>query len=56
MSKWGWGVRVSDPQCPVHEYGPGDYASWFDWAEKKAETHRQRKCKVCKLWVIWETR
>lgn len=40
--------------CPSpHAYGPGDYASWHEWAQQMGETHDQRQCPDCGLWAIW---
>lgn len=34
---------------------PSGYLAWHEWAEKKSETHVQRQCPKCRLWVIWMT-
>lgn len=36
-----------------HTPCPEGYLAWHDWAEKMAETHRQKRCPVCRLWSIW---
>lgn len=37
-----------------HPEEPKGYVQWHGWAEKKAKTHRQQKCKTCGLWKIWK--
>ncbi len=43
------------PKCN-HEKQPEGYIAWHEWAEKKAKTHRQIKCKHCGKFVIWVLR
>lgn len=33
---------------------PRGYLEWFHWAKKKSLGHRQKQCKSCRLWHIWE--
>jgi hypothetical protein len=45
--------------CPArskHSKEPNGYLQWHDWAAKKIKTHRQIRCKVCKLFCIWVPR
>jgi hypothetical protein len=42
--------------CPVresHTLSPQGYVAWHNWAEQKAKTHRQVKCKGCDRYAIW---
>lgn len=47
--------KASD--CPraaeKHTPRPESYLAWFDWAQQKARTHRQRKCPTCGFWAVW---
>ncbi len=36
--------------CPV---GPYDQLRWYSWAEAMSKTHRQVRCPMCGLFVIW---
>jgi len=36
-----------------HTPCPEGYLAWHEWAEKKAKTHRQVKCKGCGLYALW---
>jgi len=41
---------VCPPECNP---GPSGYIAWHEWAENASKTHRQKKCKVCKLYTVW---
>lgn len=47
-------------ECPnrsQHVKGaPEGYINWHAWAERKAKTHTQHRCKGCGLWAIWRRR
>ena len=52
--------RILDPElCPNRDNHTNDptmphgYVQRFEWARKKAKTHRQTKCTGCNLYVIW---
>ena len=50
---------MSEPEtqtadCEPHTSCPDGYVARFEWAEKMSKTHRQRQCKGCGLWAIWE--
>lgn len=48
---------VPNPDCPEadkHTPCPEGYIAWHRWAEEMSKTHRQRKCKGCGLYSIWE--
>jgi len=54
-------ARAKDPcasaqqqPCEPHTAAPATYLAWHVWAEKMSKTHRQRRCKGCGLYVIWE--
>lgn len=34
--------------------GPSGYTDWFEWAQKKGETHDQLRCPTCGFYVIWK--
>lgn len=55
-SKGTLGIRKSEClQIKKHVTGePTSYSEWFDWAEKKAKTHRQERCPTCGFYSIWE--
>lgn len=36
-----------------HTPSPEGYVEWHSWAERKAKTHKQVKCKSCGLYEIW---
>lgn len=38
---------------PAHNAGPTGYLARAEWAENMLKTHRQSRCSVCRLWVIW---
>ena len=45
------------PECPNsqnHTPCPAGYLAWRDWAKTMTRTHRQTRCPVCTLWVIWK--
>ena len=39
--------------CADHTYGPDNYLAWHEWAERMGETHDQRTCDECGLYLIW---
>ena len=46
--------------CKRKNYGePEGYLNWHEWAEKKAKTHKQVRCKECGKYHLrdrdWET-
>lgn len=48
--------RMSPPPGPnaeAHTVSPEGYIAWHDWAQRMAQTHRQRKCPGCGRWEIW---
>lgn len=32
---------------------PDGYIARSEWFEEMSKTHKQKRCKVCKLWAIW---
>ncbi len=49
-------VMTSAATCPnreSHTEGPRDYCGWHAWAERMGKTHKQSRCPLCNLWVIW---
>lgn len=36
-----------------HTRCPSGYLAWHQWAERMSETHDQKQCPGCDLWVIW---
>ena len=48
-------MRAKDCQKAFkHTPVPDGYVAWMEWAEKKAKTHEQIKCPVCKTYSIWK--
>lgn len=54
------GILVTDipviPPCDQQHYEPGKpdgYIAFFEWCDKMARTHTQRKCTMCGLWKVW---
>ena len=45
---------LGGPECEQHTPAPDGYFQWEEWAEAMEETHVQRQCTGCGLWVIWE--
>lgn len=39
---------------PDHTPAPSGYTDFFEWCDKMAKTHRQRRCEHCGLFGIWE--
>ena len=37
-----------------HTPCPSGYLEWDKWSDKMSETHNQKRCPECGLWVIWE--
>lgn len=37
-----------------HEPMPEGYLARMEWLERLSKTHRQTKCQVCGLWMVWE--
>jgi hypothetical protein len=46
------GTRRRKVKCK-HAPAPTGYLEWHAWADKKATTHRQRRCPGCGLWKVW---
>jgi len=45
---------ATTPECEPHEPSPSGMA-WFEWADRMARNgHRQRKCRGCGLYAVWE--
>lgn len=42
------------PAIETHTACPDDYVNWHDWAERMSKTHRQRRCRSCGFYAIWE--
>ena len=51
-------MTIPDPnKCKLkhlHTPQPEGYIEWHTWTEQMYKTHRQKKCKGCGLWMIWE--
>jgi hypothetical protein len=45
---------ATTPDCEPHTSHPAAYVAHSEWAEVMMETHIQRACKGCGLWLIWE--
>jgi len=45
---------ATTPDCEPHTPHPEAYVAHSDWADQMMETHTQRQCKGCGLWLIWE--
>jgi hypothetical protein len=55
----GHGEFVDAEDCPNkdnHNMGPDGYIAWDNWAERMSKTHNQKRCPVCRLYVIWEAK
>lgn len=50
----GESVPEFPDECEPHTPDPSGYLQWHAWAERMAKTHKQRQCKGCGLWAIWE--
>lgn len=44
------------PGCEPHEPQPAGYIARSNWAEVMGWTHKQRRCRGCGLYLIWEPR
>ena len=44
------------PNSANHTPAPRGYLAWHEWAERMSQTHEQRRCEVCGLWVVWVER
>jgi hypothetical protein len=42
------------PDCEPHSPWPVGYIAASEYADVMMETHVQRQCKGCSLWLIWE--
>jgi hypothetical protein len=42
------------PDCEPHTPHPAAYVAHSDWADQMMQTHNQRQCRGCGLWLIWE--
>jgi len=52
-------ASVREAICPDfedHTPCPEGYIEWHTWAETMGKTHRQRKCRGCNRFSIWEPR
>lgn len=47
-------IEVPCPNIEDHTDQPEGYIAWHWWAAKMSQTHKQRKCKGCGQYVIWE--
>jgi hypothetical protein len=45
---------ATTPECEPHEPHPESYMADSEWADMMMETHTQRQCRGCGLWLIWE--
>jgi hypothetical protein len=45
---------ATTPGCEPHAPRPKGYVAHSEWADLMMETHDQRQCKGCGLWMIWE--
>jgi hypothetical protein len=50
----GTAVPEHPEECEPHTPHPAGYVAHLDWQERMAKTHRQRQCRGCGLWAIWE--
>jgi hypothetical protein len=41
-------------ECEPHTPHPSGYLQRDAWAERMARTHKQRQCRGCGLWAVWE--
>ena len=37
----------------THTPAPSGYLQWHGWAERMAKTHRQLRCRGCRLFKVW---
>lgn len=49
-------TRDTCPNKGHHSWMPSDIQDRVQWIIKMLPTHKQSKCPVCGLWVIWEPR
>ena len=50
-------IKMKQRNCPDrenHTVSPDGYVAFFDWCKEMSKTHKQRKCKSCGFFVIWE--
>lgn len=45
---------ATTPECEPHEPWPAAYVACCEYADLMMETHTQRQCRGCGLWMIWE--
>jgi hypothetical protein len=45
---------ATTPECEPHTPHPSGYVAHSEWADLMMETHDQRQCRGCGLWMIWE--
>jgi hypothetical protein len=45
---------ATTPDCEPHTPEPSGYIARSDWADIMMQTHDQRQCGGCGLWMIWE--
>jgi hypothetical protein len=45
---------ATTPDCEPHEPWPEGYIASSEYADLMAETHVQRPCRGCGLYLIWE--
>lgn len=41
------------PKRDEHTPSPTGYSDWFEWAARKAKTHRQVRHQPCGLFAVW---
>lgn len=49
-------VATRRRQCTnaaAHTPCPAGHIAWHTWSDKMRRTHRQKRCPVCGLFVIW---
>ena len=48
----------SAAECPqttdAHVEGPSGYVQWHHWADRMGRTHKQRRCRDCGFYSVWE--
>ena len=47
-------AAIHCPHSEEHTLAPEGYIQWHAWAADMAKTHKQRKCRGCGLFAIWE--
>lgn len=53
----GWSLgHWKCPEKDKHTPSPEGYIEWHAWAEKKAKTHKQKRCPGCTRFAIWVQR